>query len=357
MATPRKFAVGIDLQNSPLLRALMNPCTAHPPGRQDGSLWYRNDLGQFFGRENGVDKSFAFDGSGMTGPGSSNDGQIAVFDGSTGQALKVANVTGLLKATSGVLQQAVAGTDFSVPAGTETLTNKTINAANNSISNIGLGSWAAGIVSTTVNASSTDAQIPTGKAVWDAILGKVASLMQETQPLALPSNYPASTKNQTYRITTPGKIGGASGPTLRSGQIVMCIADSGAGTHAAVGANFLTVESDYELATIATAGVITLADATAANWDDAVSAITPAWVKTQKVPRTQTFTIGNASATSFVVSHNNFTHHGAAYSVIQLTEVATGDVIEAAVNIAADNATIEFDVAPASNSIRVTVVG
>lgn len=52
----------------------------------------------------------------MGGPGSSVDGEIALFDGSSGSELKRANQTGILKATSGVLAAAVAGTDYLAPA-------------------------------------------------------------------------------------------------------------------------------------------------------------------------------------------------------------------------------------------------
>lgn len=48
----------------------------------------------------------------MGGPGVSVDGEIAIFDGVTGTQLKRANQTGILKAASGVLAAAVAGTDY-----------------------------------------------------------------------------------------------------------------------------------------------------------------------------------------------------------------------------------------------------
>jgi hypothetical protein len=52
----------------------------------------------------------------MGGPGVSVDGEIALYDGITGTELKRATTTGLLKATSGVLAAAVAGTDYLAPA-------------------------------------------------------------------------------------------------------------------------------------------------------------------------------------------------------------------------------------------------
>jgi hypothetical protein len=52
----------------------------------------------------------------MAGPGVSVDGEIALYDGVGGATLKRATTTGVLKASSGVLAQAVAGTDYLAPA-------------------------------------------------------------------------------------------------------------------------------------------------------------------------------------------------------------------------------------------------
>ncbi len=52
----------------------------------------------------------------VTGPASSVDGEIALFNGITGKAIKSATTTGLLKATSGVIGAASAGTDYLAPA-------------------------------------------------------------------------------------------------------------------------------------------------------------------------------------------------------------------------------------------------
>jgi hypothetical protein len=48
----------------------------------------------------------------VVGPSSATDGQITLFDGSTGKLVKAATTTGLLKASSGVIAAAVSGTDY-----------------------------------------------------------------------------------------------------------------------------------------------------------------------------------------------------------------------------------------------------
>lgn len=55
----------------------------------------------------------------MAGPGSSVDGEIALYNGTSGATLKRASTTGVLKASSGVLAAAVAGTDYYNPGGTD----------------------------------------------------------------------------------------------------------------------------------------------------------------------------------------------------------------------------------------------
>lgn len=57
-------------------------------------------------------------GSGdVVGPASSVDGEIALYDLTTGKLLKRASTTGVLKASSGVLAAATAGTDYVAPGG------------------------------------------------------------------------------------------------------------------------------------------------------------------------------------------------------------------------------------------------
>lgn len=52
-------------------------------------------------------------------------------------------------------------------------------------------------------------------------------------------NYPAGTKGDTYKVTTSGKIGGASGTTVAAGEIIVCTTTGVTGDEAAVGANWV----------------------------------------------------------------------------------------------------------------------
>ena len=72
----------------------------------------------------------------VSGPASSVDSELALFDSTTGKLIKRASLTGLVKSTSGVASAATAGTDYVAPAGalgtpsSGTLTNCTADGTN-----------------------------------------------------------------------------------------------------------------------------------------------------------------------------------------------------------------------------------
>jgi len=51
-------------------------------------------------------------------------------------------------------------------------------------------------------------------------------------------NYPAATKDQYWRVSVAGKVGGVSGTIVEIGDMIYCLADTIAGTEAAVGSYF-----------------------------------------------------------------------------------------------------------------------
>jgi len=60
-------------------------------------------------------------------------------------------------------------------------------------------------------------------------------------------NYPAADAGHTYRVSAAGKIGGASGPAVEIGDMLICVSDGAeAGTHASVGPNWTIVQANID---------------------------------------------------------------------------------------------------------------
>lgn len=64
-------------------------------------------------------------------------------------------------------------------------------------------------------------------------------------------NYPAGDAGNTYVISVDGKIGGASGPNVKAGDMALCLVDAtSSGNHATVGANWALLEMNLDGAVI-----------------------------------------------------------------------------------------------------------
>ena len=71
-------------------------------------------------------------------------------------------------------------------------------------------------------------------------------------------NYPAADAGWTYKVSVAGKIGGASGPNVEVGDLLICIVDSSAsGDHATVGANWVIVQANVDGAVTYTGVAVT----------------------------------------------------------------------------------------------------
>ncbi len=60
-------------------------------------------------------------------------------------------------------------------------------------------------------------------------------------------NYPAASAGDTYKISVAGKIGGASGPNVQVGDLILCLVDAtSSGTEASVGANWSIIQTNID---------------------------------------------------------------------------------------------------------------
>jgi len=99
--------------------------------------------------------------------------------------------------------------------------------------------------------TANDTSLPTEKAVRDAINASFgandAMVYKGAINATANPNYPAADAGHTYKISHAGKIGGASGPNVEVGDMIICTLDgSAAGTHAAVGANWNIIQVNID---------------------------------------------------------------------------------------------------------------
>lgn len=86
------------------------------------------------------------------------------------------------------------------------------------------------------------------KAYADALIGaNDAMVFKGVIDASANPNYPASNRGDTYRISVAGKIGGASGPNVEVGDLLIALTDgTAAGTQAAVGANWNITQTNID---------------------------------------------------------------------------------------------------------------
>lgn len=108
------FGNNVSLNNNELQNVLLQKL-ASDPANLEAKIYY-NTTTKKVRYYNGTSWQDAGNAGDVVGPVSSVDGEIVLFNGTTGKLIKSATTTGLLKATSGVLSAASAGTDYLAPA-------------------------------------------------------------------------------------------------------------------------------------------------------------------------------------------------------------------------------------------------
>lgn len=357
----KKLDYNADFVNSEIQNVKAQILSSDPGSPEEGQFWY-NSTGEVLKYRTSSTSVSLGSGSGdVTGPASSTAGQGAVFSDTTGKDIEALTATGVLKAASGVISAATAGTDYTTPASTETFTNKTIdaNGTGNSISNLEVADLASGVLNVSATlTSASDSQVPSALAVKtyaDNLLGNNdAFTYQGGIDASTNPNYPAADAGDTYKITAAGKIGGASGADVTVGDTLYCTVDSSAsGDHATVGANWTIVQANVDAATTTTQGLVELAtQAEAEARTDTARAVTPASIA--NFPVKYAADIGNGLLTDITVTHNLGTKD-ITYSIRQNSDDAFIDC--AVVATSTTTATFSFSTAPTSNQYRVVIHG
>jgi len=144
--------------------------------------------------------------------------------------------------------------------GTETLTNKTLTSPviNTQVTGDAIITYSAGGMAGTLGACS-DYKVPSEKAVFAAISSGIgandAMVYKGAINCSTEPNYPAADTGHTYKVSSAGKIGGASGPNVEAGDTLICTVDgSASGTHATVGANWNIIQYNVDILPTAKGG-------------------------------------------------------------------------------------------------------
>lgn len=106
-------------------------------------------------------------------------------------------------------------------------------------------------------ASNSDTLYPSQKATKTYVDGLIAAqdamVFKGVIDCSSNPNYPAADRGHTYRVSVAGKIGGASGPNVQTGDIIICITDGTAsGDHATVGTAWGIIQVNIDGALVTT---------------------------------------------------------------------------------------------------------
>lgn len=245
-------------------------------------------------------------------------GILKVSGGSDKTITDYAGGAGIIKSNaSGVVSQAIAGTDYVTATSSNTFTNKVFdaNGTGNTISNIETADFAAGVLNTsTTLAGATNSQVPSAaavKSVTDALATSISNVVANADAFVAKGaidcstnpNYPAADAGWTYRVSVAGRIGGASGPLVGVGDLLTCWVDATAsGNEATVGANWEITQNELNAATTTTPGFVTLATQSEANaQSDSSKVVTPAALADYSI--VQNISFGNGALTTFTIAH------------------------------------------------------
>ena len=352
------YGNNIDLSGYEIQNGVVQNLSAAPSSPVVGRFYFDTTIGKF-GIFNGTIWEYYATANVTKAANATAPNVLQISGGADKSLIDFISAGGIIKVSStGVASIAVAGTDYLTASSTNTLTNKSFDAAGtgNALTNVATSMFAVGAIDTdTTMAANSDTRLSTQKATKAYIDNKVSSGVNVVGVLDASANpnYPTAAKGDLYKISIAGKIGGASGQAVTAGDSILCIAATGSGTEASVGANWDVIQANVDLATYVTQGLVTFATLTETEAKSSTSkAVVPADLVNFVIKRS--FTLGDGVATSFVLTHNLNTTSVS----VTLRYVSSGaELITDNAATTANTVTITFGKPPAANSISVKIDG
>lgn len=230
------------------------------------------------------------------------------------------------------------------------------------------GAGAAGLLdfsTDTTLASNSDTIISSQKAIKAYVDGLIAAndamVFKGVINASANPNYPAADAGHTYRISVAGKIGGASGPNVEVGDMLLCTVDAtAAGTHATVGANWAIIQTNIDgaLTTANIGSTVQAYDATLQNLAGLATAANQGLYLTgTDTFATFSLTAGGRALGGVAGTANTFPYFSAANTVTLGAITAAGRALLDDADAAAQRATLGLGNMATQNANAVAITG
>lgn len=315
----KKFLVNLDLAKNQILNAAIQNLSSAPSSPVSGQIYYNT-----------------------------SDSRMYFWDGTawidmSGDIRDVIGGAGLTAGTS----NGVVTLDINVDGSTIEIVGDTLRVKDAGITTAKLAN-----VSTDLSVNSGTTAVPTAaavKAYVDTHVGDLGNLEGAWDASAglLPVSSGGTKKGDYWYVSVAGTV---SGVAFNIGDVVIAKIDS-----ASTVSDFIQLEVNRDQATESTLGVVKIATQTQVNTGtDDTAAVTPLKLKTylDNAVGGYAANVGNASATSFALTHNLGTrdvtvavYDNATYEEVLVDVVATSTTV----------VTVSFATAPASNAYRVVI--
>ena len=247
------YYIPIQMSGNEIKNFVIEVLPGNPSEPKVGQIWFNSIAGTLYMcPEVGVNRAIATGNSLETAVKTSEEdiatvaGAMIISGGLDKSAVSyIPDSAGIVKVSdNGVVSIAVVGDDFTGEDEEGIFTNKTIDAADNTISNISVGEFTADTgVTTTIDDSTDDDAIPTALAVYN-LVGSIGSLVSDWDASAgLPTEGSGAggsiAKGDYWMCSVAGSVTGLYPEGVEPGDIIVATIDD-----ADTGAEFFVLQGN-----------------------------------------------------------------------------------------------------------------